>query len=488
MFHRPALPQDLGTFFPLLRTYWQDVANSPLILPNEKERAQNIVNFISSCASHEEFLGKLANPKSLGLIELNVLYRAIYRLDTLEQKDSHQRMLQVIERRVNAIPEPLSIFEQILSTVRNLSVQDENIGEAMFYIDFLIKLQTCANDKEFAAMITANFLSTWELQLLQKLEFTAERPVDKQETALFRQLIESKAPPVELNSFTANNSIETQLSSNSSLLNQLKRYIEVQLQKEVPDHQFEMIFDLAAIFSELQDDVALIHFLKEKATDDERLVLGSISVEGNSPAISEFKKLVFPTPLSIPEFIDASPEQPLFMEKEFSPTAVKESESLLDEIRIDALPLPKVEAVPSASEIGKKVSLIYLFRQHLKEELSVKIKLEGIIEDNQFFDLLSKNKFNLSLIELMELDVLIQKYKASLSTEQVKDFALNLASAMDVSIALNAEIQSASNRQPAFEEQDDDFWPEDEDELLEDDDDVEDVEEDEEDTLSCSPK
>ncbi|MDR3503951.1 MAG: hypothetical protein P4L79_15375 [Legionella sp.] len=490
MFQRLALPLNTGSLLPVLLTYWQHVANSPFILPNEKERVQNIVDFITSCTSDEIFLKKLANPKLLGLIELYAIYNATYVLDTQEQEGSHQSMIQIIKSRVDAIQEPLSIFEQVRSQVRTLSVQDANIDEVIFYIGFSEKLENCANDLEFAAMINNNLLSSWELQLLQRLEFQVERQVDKQECSQFRQLIDSKAPPAPLSSFAANNSIGTQLSSNSSVLSQLKRYIDAQLQKEVPDHQFEMIFDLAAIFSELHDDVTLINFLKGKATDEERFVLGSVFVEGNTPEFYEFKKLVFPTELQLPEFKEATPEQLLSIEDSFTSTAVREAESLLDEMKIAALPI--AEAAPSTSEIRKKIPLIYLFRQHLKEELSVKIKLECIIEDNQFFDLLSKNTFNLSLIELMELDALIQKYKTSLSEEQVKDFSINLASAIDVTVALNAATQSVLNRTSTFDDRDDDFWLEDMDgELLEDDDDSEEVEEvvedEEEETLSCSP-
>ena len=473
MFHRPSLPQDLGSLLFVLRTYWQSAAKSPFMLPREKERAQNIANFIISCTSDELFLKKLANPKFLGLIELYTLRKSTYAL-TEEQKATYQSMIQIIDTRINAISEPISIFEQVLSLIRTLSAQDANIDEAVFYVDFLIKLQTCADDKEFAAMINNNLLSSWELELLQRLEFIAERAIDKQESAQFRQLIGSKASPLPL----LNNSIGSQLASNSSVLSQLKHHIAVQLQKEVPDYQFEMIFELAAVFSELQDDAALINFLKGKATDDERFVLGSIPIEGNSSEFYEFKNLVFPTVPHMLEFTEATPEDLLSIEDSFTSMAVRKAEGLIEEMKINAL--PSVEIAPS--ETRKKVSLIYLFRQYLKIELSVKIKLESIVEDNQFFDLLSKNTFNLSLIELMELDACIQKYKTFLSEELVTDFSKNLASAMDFAITLNAASSSISGSIPVFEDHDDDyFWSEDDIELLDND-----VEEDGEESLSSS--
>ncbi|MFJ1267074.1 hypothetical protein ACD661_00725 [Legionella lytica] len=366
MHHQHTLLQDSGTLLSVLRTYWQQVVSSPFILPNEKERAQNILDFIISSTSDEFFLKRIANPQFLHLIELYALYKGTYVLDTPEQEVSYHEMMQILKSRVELIPEPLSIFEQTRSQVGMLSVQaqDTNIDNPTSYIDFLIKLQTCSNDAEFFAMINNDLLSSWELQLFQRLEFLTARQIDKQEYARFRQLIDGK---------------------------------------------------------------------------------GSYTPSG------------------------------FFMRK---------AEIMVEKIKIE--PLLRGEATSSSSETRKKVSLIYLFRQHLNEELSIKIKLEGLIEDNQFFDLLSKNTFNLSLKELLDLDVFIQANKNSLSEEQLMDFSMHLDSVMDYIVRLNVTKQVASNSQQAFVNPDDDFWSADEDGELEDDD-IEKVAEDEEKQFSWRP-
>ncbi|MDR3504424.1 MAG: hypothetical protein P4L79_17800 [Legionella sp.] len=462
----------------VLTSYWQESAQNPFALPNEKERAQNIHHFIISCTSDEGFLQKLANPKFLRLMELYDLYKATYAFNTIGQQATYEEMVKIIKDRMNLHYQPLSIFEQIHTQVRTLSMQDENINEVGLYIEFLEKLKSPTNDDEFFAMINNQLLSVWELQLLQRLNLFIERGVDQSICELFLQLVDSKISPEPVNSSTVNDSVGAQVTPNSSILNQLKFYIEAQLQKEVPEHQFEVLFDLAAIFSELQDDAALINFLKAKARDDERLVLGSISVEGRSPELDEFKSLVFSTKIpGIPAVKEATTEQLLSISDLRSPVEMKKEVDLRKGMERDIL--PRTEAAPP-SEARKKIPLIYLFRQHLKEALSVKIKLEGIVEDNQFLDLLSKNEFKLNLLELMELDALIQIHKALLREEQVKSFFINLDSAMDAVIALNAETQSASNSEQEFEDPYDDFWQEEEDDEVE-------VEDEDTETFSCSP-